>query len=138
MLAPFFTEPSLVTRPLPVCDAPALDSGSPSLKPSSTEASMSSSFGASCSALSYLREIGRNTLSATWWALLMIGRIFFGISIFMLCSPGCAQSKMQAAEGDTNGAQVAIPALDRVFVGAAVAAEQLHAVGAALAGFFRA
>jgi hypothetical protein len=37
-----------------------------------------------------------------------------------------------------NGAQVTIPTLDRMFFGETVAAEQLHAIGSDLHGFFSA
>src|SRR5699024_2098924 len=88
MLAPLTTSfsPELVARLAEEADAPAPELGSPSLKPSSTEASMCSSFASSCSARSYLREMGRYTFSATWRALLMIGANFLGKSIFIVSS----------------------------------------------------
>ena len=52
----------------------------PAFMPSISDASMSSSLGCSCSARSYLREIGRNTSVATWWAWLTSGLNFLGIS----------------------------------------------------------
>ena len=54
--------------------------------PSISEASMSSSFGYSCSATSYLREIGRKTSAATWWAWPTSGLNFFGISRLIIGS----------------------------------------------------
>ena len=53
----------LAERRTPV--APAPPRSEPSFMPSISDASMSSSFGYSCSARSYLREIGRNTSVAT-------------------------------------------------------------------------
>src|SRR5699024_12143377 len=75
MLAPLTTSfsPELVARLAEEADAPAPELGLPSLKPSSTEASMCSSFASSCSARSYLREMGRSTFSAAWRAFLMMG-----------------------------------------------------------------
>ena len=52
----------------------------PSFIPSISAASMSSSFGRSCSAMSYLREIGRSTSAATWWACSTSGLSFLGVS----------------------------------------------------------
>jgi hypothetical protein len=46
-------------------DAPAPPRSEPAFMPSMTDASMSSSTGRSCSARSYLREIGRSTSAAT-------------------------------------------------------------------------
>ena len=48
--------------------------------PSIMAASMSSSLGYSCSASSYLREMGRSMFIATWWAWSTSGRIFLGVS----------------------------------------------------------
>ena len=48
--------------------------------PSMSEASMSSSFGYSCSARSYLREMGRKISVDTWCAWLINMPNFFGVS----------------------------------------------------------
>ncbi|WP_246354674.1 hypothetical protein [Nocardioides ungokensis] len=81
--APFFTPVSwsLSSRRTPAAPAPspAPDSESPSI----IAASMSSSLGYSCSARSYLREIGRSMFMATWWACPASGRNFFGSSRLM-------------------------------------------------------
>jgi hypothetical protein len=57
---PFELAPS---RRTPAAPAPSMPPPSP--RPSIAAASMSSSFGYSCSARSYLREIGRKTSAAT-------------------------------------------------------------------------
>ena len=60
--------------------APAPLDAPPSSSPSISAASMSSSFGYSCSARSYFREIGRRTSSATVWACWTSGSNFLGTS----------------------------------------------------------
>ena len=55
----------LTLGPLPTIPTPAPAMPPPSVIPSIRAASMSSSFGYSCSAVSYLREFGRKTLAAT-------------------------------------------------------------------------
>jgi hypothetical protein len=50
------------------------------LRPSSSAANMSSSAGYVCSARSYLREIGRNTSAAAWYAWLISAPAFLGTS----------------------------------------------------------
>ena len=104
--------------------------------PSISDASMSSSFGYSCSAMSYLREIGRKTSVATWLAWLTSGLYFFGISRLIMVSLSLCRSwatvDEQGALHHARGSQVSVPALDRVLLDEAVAAEQLHAVGADL------
>ena len=60
--------------------APAPEIAPPSDMPSIAAASMSSSFGYSCSDLSYLREMGRKISSDTWWAWLISIPNFFGVS----------------------------------------------------------
>ena len=86
-LAPFLTvlSPSSSSRRTPVAPAPSLapDSESPSI----IAASMSSSLGYSCSARSYLREIGRSMFIATWWAWSTSARCFLGVSRLMAIRP---------------------------------------------------
>ena len=60
--------------------APAPPEAPDSEMPSIIAASMSSSLGYSCSASSYLREIGRSMFIATWCAWSMSGRTFLGVS----------------------------------------------------------
>jgi hypothetical protein len=79
-LLPFST--GLSSRRTPV--APAPSDAPESARPSIIAASMSSSTGYSCSAWSYLREIGRSMFIATWCAWSISGRIFFGVSRLML------------------------------------------------------
>src|ERR1700743_2214258 len=114
--------------------APAPPRSEPSFIPSISDASMSSSFGYSCSARSYLREIGRNTSVATWLACWARGLYFFGISRLIMVSPSFARPGLdeQGALHHARGPQVPVPALDRVLFDVAVAAEQLDAVGADL------
>ena len=94
--------------------------------PSIIAASMSSSLGYSCSARSYLREIGRSMFIATWWAWSISGRSFFGVVEID------RSSDEHRAFHDADGPQVAVPPLDRVLLDEAVAAEQLDAVEADL------
>src|SRR5688572_1908371 len=68
-------------------DAPAPADAPESFMPSISAASMSSSFGYSCSATSYLREIGRSTSCATWWACSERTLNFLGISRLMAIRP---------------------------------------------------
>ena len=56
----------------------------PSFMPSTSAASASSSLGYSCSARSYLREMGRKISSDTWCAWLISMPNFFGVSSEML------------------------------------------------------
>ena len=93
--------------------------------PSISAASMSSSLGYSCSARSYLREIGRSMFIATWWAWSTSGRMLLGgleVDHQTSTTPSIT----------TDGPQVAVPPLDRVLLDEAVAAEQLDAVEADL------
>ena len=86
-LAPFLFDlsSSSSSRRTPAAPAPsdAPDSASPSI----IAASMSSSLGYSCSARSYLREIGRSMFIATWWAWPTSVRNFFGSSSWMAIRP---------------------------------------------------
>ena len=87
---------------------------------------MSSSLGYSCSARSYLREIGRSMFIATWWAW-----------------PGQRPELLRVVQVDGHqtstapsmtpiGPEVAVPPLHRVLLDEAVATEQLDAVEADL------
>ena len=105
--------------------APAPLEPPPSSSPSISAASMSSSFGYSCSARSYLREIGRRTSSATWCGLL-------DERLELLRDLEVDASDEQRPLHHAGGAQVAVPALDRVLLDVAVAAEQVDGVGADL------
>ena len=67
-LVPFRTSPSSSSEPRRTPAAPAPSLAPDSASPSIIAASMSSSLGYSCSARSYLREIGRSMFIATWWA----------------------------------------------------------------------
>ena len=122
-LAPFLFAPSSSpsSRRTPAAPAPsdAPDSASPSI----IAASMSSSLGYSCSARSYLREIGRSMFIATWWAWPTRVRNFFGSSRLMA-------SDEHRTFHDADGPEVAVPPLHRVLLDEPVAAEQLHAVEA--------
>src|SRR5690625_4166121 len=100
---------------------------------------VSSSPGHSCSARSYLREMGRKIWVATWRAWLGPTCSFLGSSSLIIASSpwsgsgwwrGGRRSQDHHALGDTHCAQVAVPTLDGVFLGEAVAAEQLDAVEA--------
>jgi hypothetical protein len=86
-LAPFLLPPSprASSRRTPAAPAPseAPDSASPSI----IAASMSSSLGYSCSARSYLREMGRSMFIATWWAWPASVRNLFGSSRLMGIRP---------------------------------------------------
>ncbi len=75
-LTPFLSSPVPRRTPEAPAPSPAPDSESPSI----IAASMSSSWGYSCSALSYLREIGRSMFIATWWAWPTSGLSFLGSS----------------------------------------------------------
>ena len=114
--------PSSSSRRTPVAPAPSLAPDSE--RPSIIAASMSSSLGYSCSARSYLREIGRSMFIATWWAWSTSGRNFLGSSRLIIRP---ARPFHQA-----DGSQVAVPPLHRVLLDEAVAAEQLDAVEADL------
>src|SRR3954452_19810330 len=103
--------------------------------PSISAASVSSSFGWVCSASSYLREIGRKTSVATWFAWSTSGLNFFGVSRLIVMSRSFARGfrlDEQGALHDARCAEIAVPALDRVLLHISVAAEQLYAVGADL------
>ena len=67
-------------EPPPTVPAPAPPSEPDSFMPSISAASMSSSLGYSCSAVSYLRELGRKISVATWWDWLTSPLNFLGIS----------------------------------------------------------
>src|SRR4051812_35098472 len=135
------------SRRTPAAPAPpdAPDSASPSI----IAASMSSSLGYSCSAASYLREIGRSMFIATWWAWSTRGLTFLGTSrLIMPWSPSagfelggwvarwscrCALPGWRRCRGrsyehgsfhQADGPQVAVPPLDRVLLDVAVPAEQ--------------
>src|SRR6478736_4156998 len=109
--------------------APAPPVAPDSEMPSIIAASMSSSLGYSCSASSYLREIGRSMFIATWWAWSISGRIFLGVSrLIMVWSSSDEDRSFHQADGS----QVAVPPLHRVFLDEAVSAEQLYAVQADL------
>src|SRR5215471_14634475 len=107
-----------------------------------SEASMSSSTGYSCSARSYLREMGRRKALATSWARSTRGLNFRGTSRFtgivalahstllVVVSP----SRQKAPFHDSDGAQIAVPALDGMLLDEAVAPEELNAVGPDLHG----
>src|ERR1700712_4696487 len=123
---PFFSS-GFPRRRTPAAPAPpvAPDSEMPSIM----AASMSSSLGYSCSASSYLREIGRSMFIATWWAWSMSGRIFFGVSrLIMVWSSSDEDRSFHQADGS----QVAVPPLHGVFLDEAVSAQQLYAVQADL------
>ena len=81
-LVPFLTRPSSSLRPSArlTPDAPAPLAWPESDRPSIIAASMSSSLGYSCSARSYLREIGRSMFIATWCAWSTSVRCFLGVS----------------------------------------------------------
>jgi hypothetical protein len=85
MLPPFLVEPAEASSAaffslssFESCAAEAAPP--PSFTPSMMAASRSSSFGYSCSARSYLREIGRNTFTAMPCACSMRARNRFGVS----------------------------------------------------------
>ena len=82
-LVPFLTAPSSSSEPRRTPAAPAPSDAPDSASPSIIAASMSSSLGYSCSARSYLREIGRSMFIATWWAWPASIRNFFGSSRLM-------------------------------------------------------
>ena len=82
-LEPLRLEPSSLgggPLPPPTPVAPAPLRPPPSSIPSISAASMSSSLGRSCSAVSYLREIGRSISVATPCACSISGSNFFGVS----------------------------------------------------------
>src|SRR5207302_6753557 len=91
--------------------------------PSSTAANMSNSDGYACSARSYFREMGRSTCIAACRAWLISAPACFGGSRLIIRS----LSEQDDAFEHTDGAQVAVPALDRMLLDEAVPAEQLHA-----------
>src|SRR3954468_24071310 len=119
-LAPFrlpFFSSGFSSRRTPAAPAPpvAPDSEMPSI----IAASMSSSLGYSCSASSYLREIGRSMFIATWWAWSTSGRIFLGVSrLIMVDSPNRqgpqAPSDQDCSFHQADGSQVAVPPLHGV------------------------
>ncbi len=80
-LFPFFSS-GVSLRRTPA--APAPPEAPDSLMPSIIAASMSSSLGYSCSASSYLREMGRSMFIATWCACSISGRTFLGVSRLMV------------------------------------------------------
>src|SRR6478752_10041827 len=140
-LVPFLTPPSSEddesSRFTPAAPAPSLapDSESPSI----IAASRSSSLGYACSALSYLREIGRSMFIATWCAWPTSGRNFLGSSRLMATIGVPVQSGAKRAFEwggsyqhrtfhDADGPEVAVPPLHRVFLDEPVAAQQLHPV----------
>src|SRR5262245_10409091 len=128
-----FSPSSAFSRRTPAAPAPPMSE--PSFMPSISDANMSSSFGYSCSASSYLREIGRKTSFATWLAWVASGLNFFGISRLIMVafrSLGGGRLDEQGALHHARRSQVSVPALDRVLLDEAVAAEQLHSLGAGL------
>src|SRR5688500_3012336 len=154
MLAPFLTFVASVSgfssrrTPAAPAPSPAPEAESPSIM----AASMSSSTGYSCSRASYLRELGRNRFIATWCAWPINGLCFLGTSRLIICfswlvgsrwlrcergeprnlvvvaTRSTTASDQDASLHDGDGPQVAVPALHRVLLDVAVAAEQLHAV----------
>ena len=87
-LVPFFTESSSSSEPRRTPAAPAPSDAPDSASPSIIAASMSSSLGYSCSARSYLREIGRSMFIATWCAWPTRVRNFFGSSRLIIAFLG--------------------------------------------------
>src|SRR4051794_15514475 len=140
------------SRRTPAAPAPpaAPDSESPSI----IAASMSSSLGYSCSAASYLREIGRSMFIATWWAWSTSGRTFLGVSRLIIglfswvvvlrgvWSRLTARwrslldhrnhSDQDRSFHEADGTQIAVPAFDGVLLDVPVATQQLDAVQADL------
>src|SRR5262245_25472545 len=88
-----------------------------------------SSTGTSCSCLSYLREMGRMTFSATARISCDTPSSFSGSSQLIMSPPPLNRD---AAFENAHRPQVAVPELDHVLADEAVATEQLHAVGADL------
>src|SRR3954454_10712198 len=105
--------------------APAPPVAPDSEMPSIMAASMSSSLGYSCSASSYLREIGRSMFIATWWAWSTRGRIFLGVSRLIIAG---LSSDEDCSFHQADGPQVAVPPLHRVLLDEPVPAQQLYAV----------
>ena len=77
-----------------------------------------------------MREIGRNILSATWCA--WVDQRFELLRNLEITCHFTSCDQTNAAFDHADRAQVAIPALDGMFFDEAVAAQQLHAVGADL------
>src|SRR3954453_14174321 len=111
-------------------EAPAPLAWPDSDRPSTMAASMSSSLGYSCSARSYLRELGRSRFIATWWALPISGRNLRGGSRLIIWC--LLASDQDASFQDCDRPQVAVPPFHRVLLDEAVAAEQLDPVVADL------
>src|SRR5699024_7072990 len=103
---------------------------------------VSSSTGYSCSARSYLREIGRKIWVATWRAWLAPTWSRLGSSrLIMVSGPWLGEwrgwwvgrrSQDHHALCHSHCAEVSVPALDGVLLGEAVTTAQLHAVQADL------
>src|SRR5437588_2152260 len=125
MFEPLRLPSSFGDEPLPPPTAPA--PAPEGFEPSITAASMSSSFGYSCSARSYLREFLRKISIATMCAWSTSCSNFFGTSRLIT---RLRSSDQQRSLHHARRPQVAVPALNRVLLDVAVAAEQLHAVGA--------
>ncbi len=120
--------PPLSEEPPPTAPAPAPPSAPLSFIPSISAASMSSSFGYSCSARSYLRELGRKISFATCCDWLTSGANFLGIS--RLISDPHPASDEQRSLHHAGRTQIAVVALDGMLLDVAVAAEHLDGVGA--------
>src|SRR6478609_1706970 len=141
-LAPFLLpvfDSGFSSRRTPAAPAPpeAPDSEMPSI----IAASMSSSLGYSCSASSYLREIGRSMFMATWCAWSMSGRTFLGVSrLIMGFSPVWVVEERASRNHldqdrsfhQADRTQVAVPPLHGVLLDEAVPTQQLYAVQADL------
>src|SRR5699024_9313538 len=107
---------------------------------------VSSSTGYSCSARSYLRETGRKICVATWRAWFAPACSFLGSSRLIIASgPWSGSGGWRSERGSqdhhalrhSHGTQVAVPPLDRVFLGEPVATEQLDTVEADLHALVR-
>src|SRR5262245_40700398 len=137
MFVPLRTPPPWALRSCLSFAAPAPPPRSPSFMPSITDASMSSSTGYSCSARSYLREMGRNTSVATNRACSTSAESLRGISSCMCSLPPLGATAVVIFALNQHAAfhrgerhQVAIPALHGVVFDETMPAEQLHAIGA--------
>src|SRR6478672_10297765 len=112
--------------------APAKATKFASEMPSKRVAKVSSSTGYSCSRRSHLRDIGRSISAAPWCPFSITAFSLRGSSRLIAMKVFSPSLDDHDALGDADRAQVAVPAFDGVFLGVAVATEQLHAVEADL------
>src|SRR4029450_2299098 len=118
--------------------APANAKAFASEMPSNRVARAPSSTGYSGSRGSHLREMGRSISAAPWCAFSMTASSLRGSSrLIAIVRPSGWMTPLNDndALGDADRAQVPVPAFDGMFLGVAVAAEQLHAVQTDLLAF---